>query len=41
VVSCLFGIGLPLSNGSAAEKAALTLLLALAEIQRFWTVLGE
>ena len=32
VVSCLFGIGLPLSDGAAAEKAALTLMLALAAI---------
>ena len=29
-VSSLFGIGLPLSDGAAAEKAALTLMLALA-----------
>jgi len=32
VVSCLFGIGLPLSDGAAAEKTALTLMLALAAI---------
>jgi uncharacterized membrane protein YfcA len=29
-VSCLFGIGLPLSDGRASEKAALSLMLALA-----------
>ncbi len=29
-VSSVFGIGLPLSDGAAAEKAALTLMLALA-----------
>jgi uncharacterized membrane protein YfcA len=29
-VSCLFGIGLPLSDGSASEKAALTLMLSVA-----------
>ena len=31
-VSCLFGIGLPLSDGAAAEKAASTLMLALAAV---------
>ena len=36
-VSCLFGIGLPLSDGAAAEKAALTLMLALAAMAALLT----
>ena len=36
-VSALFGIGLPLSDGAAAEKAALILMLALAAIAALLT----
>ena len=36
-VSCLFGIGLPLSDGAASEKAALTLMLALAAMAALLT----
>jgi hypothetical protein len=36
-VSCLFGIGLPLSDGPASEKAALSLMLALAAMAALLT----
>jgi uncharacterized membrane protein YfcA len=36
-VSCLFGIGLPLSDGRASEKAALSLMLALAAMAALLT----
>jgi uncharacterized protein len=36
-VSSLFGIGLPLSDGTASEKAALTLMLALAAMAALLT----
>ena len=37
VVSSLFGIGLPLSDGSTSEKAALTLVMALAAMAALLT----
>lgn len=36
-ISSLFGIGLPLSDGTASEKAALTLMLALAAMAALLT----
>jgi uncharacterized membrane protein YfcA len=36
-VSCLFGIGLPLSDGRASEKAALSLMLTLAAMAALLT----